>query len=105
MHEVMFTSNENRGCLLFKIPISEDAHQKLIRLIEGRFPNVGRIQSGSLADTKLHLQSDTDRSVQEKVTFSSDEIKLIYECVGLRTEPSLVPVLVLPFPTHRLQVQ
>lgn len=97
-NEAMFTSNENRGFLLQRLPISEDAHRKIVRHIQTHFPELKEIRSGPLANTELRLWSDIDHSKQRRVEFSTDNVSLIYGGVGLRTEPPLVPFLMVPFP-------
>ncbi|KAF9733713.1 hypothetical protein PMIN01_08056 [Paraphaeosphaeria minitans] len=104
-NDSMLVSNENRCFLLQRLPISEDAHQKMVRHIQTSFPKLGKIRSGSIADTKLRLWNDTDKSDQKEMEmkFSTDTVHLVYGGVGLRTEPPLSPFLMISLATQPKQ--
>ncbi|KAL5397069.1 hypothetical protein PMIN03_012914 [Paraphaeosphaeria minitans] len=104
-NESMLTSNEDRILLLQRLPISEDAHQKMVQFVQRSFPKLGMLRSGSIVETKLSLWNDTDKSElkEMKVEFSTDTVTLVYGGVGLRTEPPLSPFLMISLATQSKQ--
>ncbi|KAF2258884.1 hypothetical protein CC78DRAFT_89785 [Lojkania enalia] len=99
----MFTSVKDRPFLLLPLPISDDAHQEIIRRVRTRYPHIKEVDLSTLKDAKLQLQSDTKRNVRSEATFQLDSVSLVSECVRVRTTPLLIPFLMLPFPTERQQ--
>lgn len=100
-NEAMFTSNENQGFLLQRLPISDDVHQRIIHHIQSCCPRLSKIPLGGFADTALQLRNDRDHSEQEKINFVTNGVSLIYPGVGFRTEPPFIPVLMIPFPIQK----
>ncbi|KAF2257942.1 hypothetical protein CC78DRAFT_622223 [Lojkania enalia] len=103
INQAMFTSAKDRPFLLLPLPISDDAHQEIIRRVRTRYPHIKEVDLSTLKDAKLQLQSDTKRNVRSEATFQPDSVSLVSECVRVRTTPSLIPFLMLPFPTERQQ--
>lgn len=102
-NEATFVSSWDRGFLLHRLRISEKIREKIVARFQMCFPHLGKIRSIPLEDTNLRLWSIADRSQQKEVRFSTDFGILIYGGVGLRTEPPLVPFLMVPFPIQRRQ--
>lgn len=86
--------------LVQRLPISEDAHQELVQHIQKTFPKLGMIRSGSIADTKLRLWNDGERSDEKEFNFPTNVVNLVYGSVGLRTEPPLSPFLMISLATQ-----
>lgn len=95
VNAAMLSSRQDEYHILLPLPISEQAHNRVIHRIQELLPTL-KPYAYTPENIKLCLQSEADREKREELAFVPDRIYVNFEAVRYGTRPPLRPFLMIP---------
>jgi hypothetical protein len=103
LHEARLHTSDDEVFLLQRFPISTETYEAIIRRILEMDPTL-KTASVTDMDTKLFTQSLTVPAMKSEASLQSDSLCLVLQNAHLGLVPQLVPFLLVPRLTSKVEV-